>query len=83
MQVPKYYFIGEKCDGDESCCSPLDQCDIGEGVCDIDNDCLGDDLICGINNCGGRGAPSYNCCTCEYSKILAIYAYIILCWAIP
>ena len=35
---------------DWGCCSSTNQCDIGEGDCDNDNDCTGN-LGCGDNNC--------------------------------
>ena len=33
-----------------ACCTSSNQCGVGEGDCDVDNDCLGD-LLCGSDNC--------------------------------
>ena len=60
---------GEICDGKETankdCCSSSNQCDINEGDCDYDHQCIGN-LRCGRNNCPtGRkwdGDDSYDCC---------------------
>ena len=46
-----------------SCCSPDHQCDLGEGDCDDNEDCLGD-YICGNNNCGSTFPDDHDCCTC-------------------
>ena len=35
-------------------CTSSNQCGVGEGDCDVDNDCLGD-LLCGQSNCIGGG----------------------------
>ena len=36
--------------GGNSCCNKDKLCDVGEGDCDSDSDCL-EDLKCGLNNC--------------------------------
>ena len=47
----------------EDCCNNLSPCDIGEGDCDTDDDCLGS-LVCGKQNCGsGFFWNSTDCCT--------------------
>ena len=43
------HFIA-KCTGGDSCCSATNRCDVGEGDCDTDADCL-DGLLCGTGNC--------------------------------
>ena len=45
-----------------SCCSSYFQCDLGEGDCDKDEDCLGD-YICGDNNCVSPFPANHDCCT--------------------
>ena len=45
-----------------SCCSPLYQCDEGFGGCDSDDDCKGNDLICGTDNCGPGWPSDFDCC---------------------
>ena len=38
------------CIGGDSCCNEDNKCDVGEGDCDSDDDCL-EGLKCGTNNC--------------------------------
>merc|ERR1712032_119551 len=50
-----------------SCCTISNQCGVGEGDCDSDEQCL-DGLTCGTNNCQGQygwGAEHQHsdCCT--------------------
>ena len=50
--------------GGSSCCSSSNKCGVGEGDCDVDDDCQAD-LKCGTDNCrlGENGFPSfYDCC---------------------
>ena len=39
-----------------TCCTSSNKCNVGEGDCDHDSDCVGD-LICGANNCA-KDQPS-------------------------
>jgi len=53
-------------DGTFDCCSPDNQCEIGQGDCDDDSDC-GTDLMCGYNNCkkyfdNPHAHPETDCC---------------------
>ena len=51
------------CDGGDSCCTFQNLCDIGEGDCDSDFDCMGE-LVCGFDNCDGPNFDSTDdCCT--------------------
>ena len=55
-----------KCRGGDDCCSLDNICKIGEGDCDVDEDCFGLGLICGTNNCIPNSALYDNiddCCT--------------------
>ena len=36
--------------GGDDCCKETNKCDVGEGDCDFDEDCL-EGLKCGFNNC--------------------------------
>ena len=38
------------CMGGDSCCNEANKCDVGEGDCDFDEECL-EGLKCGTNNC--------------------------------
>ena len=38
------------CFGGDSCCKPSNQCNVDEGDCDSDSDCM-TGLKCGSNNC--------------------------------
>ena len=54
------------CNGGDSCCTTTDPCNVGEGDCDFDNQCLGD-LKCGENNnfddnCIGEGFDATDDC---------------------
>jgi len=58
------------CVGEDSCCNENNKCDVGEGDCDYDSDCL-EGLKCGSNNCPGSrswlwGSPDWDssddCC---------------------
>ena len=55
-----------KCRGGDDCCSLENICKIGEGDCDVDEDCFGLGLICGTKNCIPNNALYNNiddCCT--------------------
>ena len=45
-----------------SCCTPDHPCDLGEGDCDEDDDCLGD-YICGFDICESPFPDGHDCCT--------------------
>ena len=45
-----------------TCCTPDKQCDLDEGDCDTDEDCLGD-YVCGTNNCHSSFVKTHDCCT--------------------
>ena len=46
-----------------NCCNATHPCNIGQGDCDADEDCLGN-LVCGRQNCGpGFFWNSTDCCT--------------------
>ena len=53
------------CSGGDSCCNEDNKCDVGEGDCDYDSDCL-DGLVCGWNNCDSTGDAEWDwnddCC---------------------
>ena len=45
-----------------SCCSSASPCNVNQGDCDTNEDCIGD-LVCGISNCIGSGFPAnVDCC---------------------
>ena len=48
--LPNLILILALCNGNDTCCTSSNQCDIGEGDCDKDEHCKGD-LICGKDNC--------------------------------
>ena len=53
-----------------ACCTALYPCELGEGDCDNDGECVGS-LVCGTNNCGGIFESSADCCinsTCKELK---------------
>ena len=64
---PCYTVLGSGCDKGSStwsswsCCSISNQCDIGEGDCDIDSQCSGN-LKCGTDNCGANFPTGFDCC---------------------
>ena len=62
------YNLGEKCDGSGSCCTSSNQCDIGEGDCDENSNCIGY-LVCGTSNCHGVNVNPHNDC-CELGKFI-------------
>ena len=43
------------------CCTALYPCELGEGDCDNDGECVGS-LVCGTDNCGGIFDSSADCC---------------------
>ena len=45
--------------GDEDFCTLDEPCEVGEGDCDGNDECRGDDLICGLKNCPDNLA---DCC---------------------
>ena len=47
------FYVLAACVGGDSCCNADNRCDVGEGDCDEDSDCL-DGLKCGSNNCAGN-----------------------------
>ena len=45
-----------------SCCSSASPCNVNQGDCDTNEDCIGD-LVCGIANCIGSEFPAnVDCC---------------------
>ena len=45
-----------------SCCSSASPCNVNQGDCDTNEDCIGD-LVCGISNCIGSEFPAnVDCC---------------------
>ena len=57
---------------DFGCCEHLtNECDVGEGDCDGDWDCVGD-LVCGSNNCQALDPAwsnyCFDCCTIPSKK---------------
>jgi hypothetical protein len=44
-----------------SCCLPEKPCDVSEGDCDKDDDCLGQ-LLCGTDNCFNPFPSEADCC---------------------
>jgi len=63
--TPAPTTVAPPCDGGDNCCTSSNQCGVGEGDCDDDNDCQGD-LVCGQNNCqrgvGGNFEGDDDCC---------------------
>ena len=59
------------CYGDDSCCQPYNQCSIGQGDCDTDEDCKGN-LVCGNNNCDGKGFDNTDDCCIEPGNNLPV-----------
>ena len=53
-------FLVAGCDGGNSCCTPSNKCNEGEGDCDDDADCL--DGYCGTDNCHGSGFGNWDDC---------------------
>ena len=50
------------CNGGDSCCTTSNQCDIGEGDCDINAECKSG-LVCGLQNCiGDTFDANDDCC---------------------
>ena len=49
----------------DSCCNSLNKCNVNEGKCSVNSDCLGN-LHCGTNNCGWSNET--NCCTHPSNK---------------
>ena len=50
------------CDNVWSCCSSASPCNVNQGDCDTNEDCIGD-LVCGISNCIGSEFPAnVDCC---------------------
>ena len=47
-----YPLFAAACIGGDSCCNENNKCDVGEGDCDYDSDCL-EGLKCGSGNCPG------------------------------
>lgn len=54
-----------KCTGGDSCCDENNRCDVGEGDCDWDPDCI-DGLLCGKSNCPSTRSEDWDsaddCC---------------------
>ena len=46
----------------QGCCTVDHPCDIGQGDCDVNEQCI-DDLVCGENNCDGMFFSNLDCCT--------------------
>ena len=76
-------FIFTVCNGGDSCCNG--QCNLGEGDCDSDSDCVGD-LVCGSNNCPRSGFEwdsGDDCCIkkggmeTEVLRILYLNCYVV------
>ena len=61
--LPNFILILVLCNGNDNCCTSSNQCDIGEGDCDKDLDCIGN-LFCGKDNCvGDTFEEDDDCCT--------------------
>ena len=61
--LPNLILILALCNGNDTCCTSSNQCDIGEGDCDKDLDCIGN-LFCGKDNCvGDTFEEDDDCCT--------------------
>ena len=61
--LPNLILILALCNGNDTCCTSNNQCDIGEGDCDKDLDCIGN-LFCGKDNCvGDTFEEDDDCCT--------------------
>ena len=62
--------------GDEDFCTIDEPCEVDEGDCDGNDECRGDDLICGMDNCPDNlGVSSTtDCCEPAGNRFLIIYA---------
>ena len=49
------------CNGGNSCCTPENQCGVGQGDCDSNTDC-NPSLVCGKDNCVGSGFDATDDC---------------------
>ena len=57
-----FIFQCTECDNVWSCCSSANPCNVNQGDCDTNEDCIGD-LVCGISNCiGSEFPPNVDCC---------------------
>ena len=72
--LPNFILILVLCNGNDNCCTSSNQCDIGEGDCDQDLDCIGN-LFCGKDNCvGDTFEEDDDCCTdSSQLKIKLVY----------
>ena len=72
------FLLARSCDGTQpgsywSCCTSSNQCNVGEGDCDFDEDCA-TGLICGTDNCQETGIPgsdwnySADCCIGKFGS---------------
>ena len=63
---------------DWSCCSSFNQCNVGEGDCDVDYQCKGN-LRCGNNNCkaiGITGSNWYDSADCCEGMLISNFNYV-------
>ena len=63
------------------CCSSENQCGIGGGDCDNDDECKWN-LVCGTNNCGSEFPNEVDCCEVRKGSgdpwISPIYIWVLL-----
>jgi hypothetical protein len=53
------------------CCSTEEPCGLGEGDCDVDEECIGN-LVCGTNNCRQDGSGftrQADCCQLPMNRM--------------
>ena len=73
-----FHILVTVCDGnpyDNECCSAKHQCEDSQGDCDSDDECKGDDLLCGIGNCPDHigFSPGTDCCEHKGRLFLNMY----------
>ena len=75
---------GKRCTGeDNGCCTEDEPCDVGEGDCDSDDECM-DGLTCGNDNCPWGDGD--DCCMGKKkpkSKCVFFYVCLVGDWVSP
>ena len=70
-----HHALGLRCTGeDDGCCTDEKPCDVGEGDCDSDSECM-DGLTCGDDNCPWGDGD--DCCFGTKSEYNCVYFLLI------